>query len=74
MKIENLYNGLDPASANLRPFPAEYDRGEKEGNELLAETIFYGFQGNPGERVSQINEKQIAWAIKLGRELEKNNL
>jgi len=74
MKIEELYNSLNPASVNLRPFPYQDDRGEKEGDELLAETIYYGFQGNPGERVSQIDERQIAWAIKLGRELEKNNL
>lgn len=60
MKIEDLYNSLDPASANLQTFPAEDDRGEKEGDELLAETIYYGFQGNPGEGINQINERQIA--------------
>ncbi|MAM84460.1 MAG: hypothetical protein CL472_07280 [Acidobacteria bacterium] len=73
-----IFDRLNPESVNLSYFPRD-DFGESgaAGDDLLAECIVYGYQGS-GETSwnnsgSHLGEAQVAWAIRLGRALEKND-
>lgn len=73
-----IFDRLNPESVNLSYFPRN-DFGESgaAGDDLLAECIVYGYQGS-GETTwnnseSSLGKTQVAWAIRLGRALEKND-
>lgn len=73
-----IFDRLNPESVNLSCFPRD-DFGESgaTGDDLLAECIVYGYQGS-GETTwnnsnSYLGEAQVAWAIRLGRALEKSD-
>jgi hypothetical protein len=60
-----LFDSLDPLAYDIMPFPDEKDRGDKTGDEQLADIICYGTTSAGSD------EKQLLFAIKLGRALEK---
>lgn len=74
----DIFDSLDPESVHLSRFPRE-DFGESgaTGDDLLAECIVYGYQGSGkatwNNSGSHLGEDQVAWAIRLGRALERNN-
>lgn len=70
-----VFDELNPEESNIRSFPVG-DSGESKGDAMLSECILYGYKGeiNDYGQSQDLNEKQIEWAIKLGRELEKRGI
>lgn len=73
-QIEPIFNSLKPEDHRLTAFPPKDDDGDGDGSDSdLASIILYGSTGSRF-RDQMIDETQIEFAIKLGRELEKNGI